>query len=288
MVYMRRMKEMKFYVTFTRLMKGKLAVAGLIVFITVVLVSISAPLLCPFDPQKTDMMVLLQPPSRTHLFGTDELGRDVFSRVVYGTRISLGVGIVAVAIAIALGTTLGLIAGYWRGKVENVIMLLMDSIWAFPTMILALAITAALGPSLANIMFAIGVVYTPGFARLVRSMVLTVREQEYVESARSIGLSNRKIIIRYILPNVTSAIIVQASLNAAHAIITEASLSFLGLGVQPPEASWGSMLRAGYAYMEVAPWLSIYPGLAILIVVLGLNFLGDGLRDALDVKIRVD
>lgn len=287
-VKLQELKETRFYTTFRRLIKGKLAVAGLIVFLVVILVSAFAPLISPYDPNATDMMALLNGPSARHLLGTDELGRDVLSRVLYGTRISLGVGVVAVGLAIVLGTTLGLIAGYWRGRVDTIIMMVMDSVWAFPTLILALAITATLGPSLINVMIAIGLVFTPGFARLVRSMVLTVRKQEYVESARSIGLNNRKIILRYILPNITSTIIVQASLNAAQAIITEASLSFLGLGIQPPEASWGSMLKAGYPYLETAPWLSLFPGFAILIVVLGLNFLGDGLRDALDIKIRMD
>lgn len=281
-------KETWSYQTLRRLVKGKLAVLGLAIFLLMLVVSALAPLLSPYDPNATNTSALVKPPSASHWMGTDELGRDVFSRIIYGTRISLVVGVIAVAIAMAMGSLFGLIAGYWRGTADNVIMSVMDAVWAFPTLILALAITAALGPSLTNVMIAIGLVFTPGFARLVRGMVLSVREREYVESARAIGLNDWEIIGRYIWPNITSTMIVQASLNAAQAIIAEASMSFLGLGIQPPAASWGSMLKAGYPYLELAPWLSIFPGLAILVTVLGLNFLGDGLRDALDVRIRVD
>lgn len=285
---MQALKETHFYMVFRRLLKGKLAVLGLIIFLAVIFVSAFAPWISPYDPNATDTSALIASPSAQHWMGTDELGRDVFSRIIYGTRISLIVGVFAVLIALAAGAVLGLIAGYWGGQVDNVIMSIMDSIWAFPTLILALAITAALGPSLSNVTIAIGLVFTPGFARLVRGMVLSVREREYIESARVIGLNDREIITRYIWPNITATMIVQGSLNAAQAIISEASLSFLGLGVQPPAASWGSMLKAGYPYLEMSPWLSIFPGLAILITVLGLNFFGDGLRDALDIKIRVD
>jgi peptide/nickel transport system permease protein len=285
---MEAFKETWYYIVFKRLIKGKLALLGLIIFLAVILVSLLAPWISPYDPNATNTSELIKPPSAAHWMGTDELGRDVFSRIISGTRISLVVGVIAVLIALASGSLLGLIAGYWRGYIDNAIMSVMDAIWAFPTLILALAITAALGPSLTNVTIAIGLVFTPGFARLVRGMVLTVREREYIQSARSIGLNDREIIGRYIWPNITPTIIVQASLNAAQAIIAEASLSFLGLGIQPPAASWGSMLKAGYPYLEMASWLSIFPGLAILITVLGLNFLGDGLRDAMDIKIRFD
>ena len=285
---MEAFKETWYYIVFRRLIKGKLAVVGLGIFLAVILISLLGPWISPYDPNVTNSAELIKPPSAAHWMGTDELGRDVFSRIIDGTRISLVVGVIAVFIAMALGSLLGLVAGYWRGQIDNVIMSVMDSIWAFPTLILALAITAALGPSLTNVTIAIGLVFTPGFARLVRGMVLTVREREYIQSARSIGLNDWEIIGRYIWPNITPTIIVQASLNAAQAIIAEASLSFLGLGIQPPAASWGSMLKAGYPYLEMAEWLSIFPGLAILITVLGLNFLGDGLRDAMDIKIRFD
>lgn len=285
---MEAFKETWYYIVFKRLIKGKLALLGLIIFLAVIVVSLLAPWISPYDPNATNTSELIKPPSAAHWMETDELGRDVLSRIISGTRISLVVGVIAVLIALASGSLLGLIAGYWRGYIDNVIMSVMDAIWAFPTLILALAITAALGPSLTNVTIAIGLVFTPGFARLVRGMVLTVREREYIQSARSIGLNDREIITRYIWPNITPTIIVQASLNAAQAIIAEASLSFLGLGIQPPAASWGSMLKAGYPYLEMASWLSIFPGLAILITVLGLNFLGDGLRDAMDIKIRFD
>jgi peptide/nickel transport system permease protein len=285
---MESFKETWFYITFRRLVKGKLAVTGLAIFIGIIVVSALASWISPFDPNATNTSMLLKPPGMTHWMGTDELGRDVFSRIIYGTRISLVVGVIAVALAMALGALLGLVSGYWRGAADRVIMSVTDSIWAFPTLILALAITAALGPSLTNVTIAIGLVFAPGFARLVRGMVLSVREREYIQSARSIGLNDWEIIIRYVWPNITPTMIVQASLNAAQAIIAEASMSFLGLGIQPPAASWGSMLKAGYPYLEMAWWLSIFPGLAILVTVLGLNFLGDGLRDAMDVKMRID
>jgi peptide/nickel transport system permease protein len=285
---MESFRDTYFFIIFRRLIKGKLAVTGLAVFIGIIAVSALAPWISPYDPNATNTSELLQPPSATYWMGTDELGRDVFSRIIYGTRISLVVGVIAVAMAMVLGSLLGLIAGYWRGAADYLIMSVTDSVWAFPTLILALAITAALGPSLSNVTIAIGLVFTPGFARLVRSMVLSVREREYVQSARSIGLNDWEIIIRYIWPNITPTMIVQASLNAAQAIIAEASMSFLGLGIQPPAASWGSMLKSGYPYLEMASWLSIFPGLAILISVLGLNFLGDGLRDAMDIKMRID
>ena len=194
----------------------------------------------------------------------------------------------AVLIAMTLGTTLGLLAGYYKGRIDTVISSITDAVWSFPTIILALAITTALGPGLTNVLIAIGIVFTPAFTRVVRSMVLSVREMEYVQGAKAIGLSDFRIIVRYILPNVFPVIIVQASLNAAQAIISEASLSFMGLGIQPPEASWGYMLKSGYPYLWVAPWLSIYPGLLILLIVLALNFLGDGLRDALDVRLKAE
>lgn len=281
-------KESWYFITFRRLIKGKLALLGLAIFLAVILVSLLAPWLAPYDPNLPNSSQLIKPPSSAHWMGTDELGRDVYSRILYGTRISIIVGVIAVAIAMSLGSVLGLIAGYWRGTADHVIMGIMDSVWAFPTLILALAITAALGPSLTNVTIAIGMVFTPGFARLVRGMVLTVREREYIQSARSIGLNDWEIIWRYVWPNITPTIIVQASLNAAQAIIAEASMSFLGLGIQPPAASWGSMLKAGYPYLEMAEWLSVFPGLAILVTVLGLNFLGDGLRDAMDIKTRID
>lgn len=281
------MMNSTFIKTLRKLTRNKLALFGLIVCTAAVITAVCAPLIAN-DPSATNAKIMFKAPGGANLLGTDELGRDVFSRVVYGTQITIIVGVLAVLIAMVAGTTLGLIAGYYRGKVDIVISALTDAVWAFPTIILALAITTALGPGLTNVLVAIGIVFTPAFARIVRSMVLSVREMEYVQGARAIGLNDFEIIIRYILPNIFPVIIIQASLNAAQAIIAEASLSFMGLGIQPPDASWGSMLKTGYPYLHMAPWLSIFPGVAILLVVMGLNFLGDGLRDALDVRIKAD
>jgi len=279
----------KLKLTFKRLLTSKLAVLGLVICTIVMLVAIFVPLIQTHDPLETDVPAKLSPPSKEHWFGTDELGRDLFSRIISGTRITVIVGIVAVLIALVLGIILGILAGYYGGWFDTLISGFIDTIWAFPTIILALAITTALGSGLFNVLLAIGIVFTPSFARIVRSTVLTVRETEYVQGARAIGLNDFEIIMRYILPNTFSIIIVQTSLNAAQAILTEASLSFMGLGLSAENASWGAMLRGGFSFMtRGAYWLSIIPGIAIMITVLGLNFLGDGLRDALDVRLRME
>lgn len=282
------MKNKHFYKTLRKLLHNKLATAGLIICLLMILAAIFAPLFAPNDPNYQYYTDILKPPSAQFPLGTDNLGRCVLSRILYGTRITIVVGIVAVAIAMTLGTALGLLAGYYGGKVDTLISWVTNAVWSFPTIILALAITTALGPGLLNVLIAIGIVFTPAFARVVRSMVLSVREMEYVQGAKAIGMNDFQILTRYILPNVVPVIIVQASLNAAQAIISEASLSFMGLGIQPPDASWGYMLKSGFPYLWVAPWLSIYPGLMILLIVLSLNFLGDGLRDALDVRLKAD
>ena len=271
-----------------KFMQNKLAVAGAVMLAVILLIAAFAPVLAPYNPTKTNVRAIFSSPSSEYLFGTDELGRDVLSRTLYGARITVVVGVVAVLIAMVAGITLGLLSGYFGGKVDMVISSVLDAVWAFPTLILALAITAVLGASLGNILLAIGIVYIPGFARIVRSMVLTVKETEYIKSAKAIGLNHATIILRHVLPNVFSVVIVQASLYAAQAIITEATLSFMGLGIQPPQASWGSALKTSFSFIYKAPWLCIYPGIAILLTVLSLNFIGDGLRDALDVRIRND
>lgn len=279
----------KLRLIFQRLVTSKLAVIGLVISTIVVLVAILAPLISTHDPLKTDVPAKLQAPSKAHWFGTDELGRDVFSRIISGTRIAVIVGVVTVMIALFFGIILGVIAGYYGGWLDTVISWFIDTIWSFPTIILALAITTALGSGLFNVLLAIGIVFTPSFARIVRSTVLSVRETEYVQGAMAIGLNDFEIIVRYVLPNTISIIIVQTSLSAAQAILTEASLSFMGLGLSAENASWGSMLRGGFSFMSRgAYWLSVMPGLAIMITVLGLNFLGDGLRDALDVRLRME
>lgn len=288
MMSLEGVKNLRFFQIIKKLIKGKLALVGLVFCVGIILIAVFAPWLHPYDPSMINVEAMFQPPSPAHPLGTDELGRDVLSRLIDGTRITILVGVLAVLIAMTAGIILGLISGFCGGKVDLIITSIMDAVWSFPTIILALALTAALGVGLDKVLIAIGIVFTPGFTRIIRGMVLSIRESEYVQSAKVIGLNNYEIMKRYILPNVFSVVIVQGSLNAAQAIITEASLSFLGLGLQPPAASWGSMLKTGYPYLAQAPWLSIFPGVAILITVMSLNFLGDGLRDSLDVRIRTD
>lgn len=268
--------------------RRKIAYFSLIILIVVVFLAIFGNQIWPCDPFATQTSIRTQAPSWAHPFGTDNLGRDVLARVLYGSKLSLSISAVSVLFALVAGTVLGLGAGYIGGKVDAVLSLVIDAICAFPTILLGLLLATALGSGTFNIMLAIGISNTPYFARLVRSMASTLREREYVASAVTTGLNHFEIITRYIIPNMSSVIIVQTSLSAASAILTESSLSFMGVGVQPPAASWGALLRNGYDYISKAPWLSIFPGIAILLTVVALNFLGDGLRDALDVKIRVD
>ncbi len=270
-----------------RLLRGHLAKVGLLVIATLVVAAVLAPALAPYDPTEQRLERMLQPPGGQHLLGTDDLGRDILSRVLYGARVSLLVGVLAVGISLLAGVSLGLVAGYRGGWVDDVTMRVMDGLLAFPALVLALAITAALGPSLRNAMIAIGIVGIPGFARLVRGQVLSLRAQEYVEAARAAGLADGRIVVRHILPGTLAPIIVHASLRVAFAVLAEAGLSFLGLGTQPPTPSWGSMLNTGREYLEMAPWLSVAPGAAIFVTTLSFNFLGDGLRDALDPRLRV-
>jgi ABC-type dipeptide/oligopeptide/nickel transport system permease subunit len=254
----------------------------LVILAIVVLSATFAPLIVPYDPAEQNYLALTVPPSREYILGTDNLGRDVLSRIIYGTRVSLQVGIIAVGISVLLGVPLGLLSGYLGGWVDDVIMRLSDSIQAFPSLILALGITAALGKGMGNAMIAIGFVSVPGFARLTRGQTLSLRERDFVSAARVLGISPLKIMGKHILPNGAGPIIVQAALRVAGAITTEASLSFLGVGAQPPTPSWGSMLRTGSMYLEVAPWIAISSGAAIFLTVLAFNFVGDGLREALD------
>jgi peptide/nickel transport system permease protein len=252
-----------------------------------ILLALFAGLIAPDSPTKANLENALLSPSLAHPMGTDDLGRDVLSRIIFGTRASLSAGVVATGIGLAVGATLGLLSGFFLGPIDTVIMRVMDALLAFPGLILALAITAALGPSLINAMIAIGVVSVPRFARLARGQVLTLNDADYVIAARAVGARNMRILFRHIGPNMLTPIIIQVSLSVAFAILTEASLSFLGLGVQPPTPSWGFMLNQGRDYISQAPWLAIFPGITIFLVVMAFNLLGDAVRDALDPRLRL-
>ncbi|MBC7542101.1 MAG: ABC transporter permease [Candidatus Sericytochromatia bacterium] len=274
-----------------RLRRDKLAVVGAGLLLGLMLVAILAPWLAPFDPnlQFADGTTLYGdplPPGGRYLLGTDTLGRDTLSRLVYGSRISLQVGLISIAIAASIGTTLGLIAGYFGGWVDQLVMRLTDMMMSFPDLLLIMAIVAIRGPSLPMIFIAIGLVTWTTFARIVRSQVLTVREHEYIEAAKAQGARPSWIIVKHVLPNVVAPIIVLATMNMASAIMTEAALSFLGLGVQEPIASWGKMIQLGQGYFWDAPWLCLIPGFAIAMTVFAFNLFGDGLRDALDPRLK--
>ena len=269
-----------------RLFQRKGAVAGLVVIATFALLALFAPLILPYDPIATSWSLVRKPPTALHWFGTDELGRDILARVIYGARASLLAGLISVTIAMSIGVPLGLLAGYRGGFVDALISRITDAMLACPFLILAIALAAFLGPSLGNAMIAIGVSATPVFIRLTRAQVMGVKVEDYVEAARSIGNPPWRIALVHILPNILPALLVQATLSIAAAIIAEAALSFLGLGQQPPAPSWGSMLNAAQRFLTNAPWMAIWPGLAIFLVVLSLNIVGDGLRDALDPRER--
>lgn len=268
-----------------RVLGGRAAgLAGLLLVLFFIVLATAAPLVSPQDPiaQPADR---LSPPDTTYWLGTDEFGRDILSRIIYGARVSLQVGVISVGIALLLGGALGLLAGYYRGWLDSVIGRIIDIIFAFPSVILIIVLAGVLGPSIATAMLAIGIVYAPQFARIVRGPTLSVMQQQYVEGAHAIGTRQWQIMWRYVLPNIAAPIIVQATLSFSTAILAEATLSFLGLGTQPPDPSWGAMLGTGRKFMELAPWVAIYPGLAIALAVLGWNLFGDALRDALDPRL---
>ncbi len=269
-----------------RLRANRLALAGLLVVLLLFIASLLAPFIAPYNPSEINAWQVLSPPSFSHLFGTDELGRDVFSRVLFGARISLKVGFAAIGIAVVLGSAVGLAAGYYGGWVDTVLMRTVDIMLCFPAFFLILAIITFLEPSIWYIMAVIGLTGWMGVARLVRAEVLSIREMDYILAARCIGCSDIRIIVRHILPNALSPVLVAATLGVAGAILTESALSFLGIGVQPPTPSWGNILTSGKDYIEFAWWLSLYPGLAILITVLAYNLLGEGIRDALDPRTK--
>ena len=269
-----------------RLFKRKGAIIGLVVISVFILLALLAPLVVPYDPIATSWTLVRKPPSTAHWLGTDELGRDMLSRVIYGARASLLAGAISVTIALTIGVPLGLISGYRGGFVDALISRITDAMLACPFLILAIALAAFLGPSLADAMIAIGISATPIFIRLTRGQVMSVKVEDYVEAARAMGNPRWRIALFHILPNILPALLVQATLSIAAAIIAEAALSFLGLGQQPPFPSWGSMLNAAQRFLSNAPWMAIWPGLAIFLVVLSLNLVGDGLRDALDPRER--
>ena len=271
---------------FYRLIHNKLAVTGGVILILFILMAVLAPVIAPYDPYYMDASATLAPPSAEHLLGTDNMGRDILSRIFYGAQISLKVSIVSVSIATAAGVILGVVAGYFGKFTDGIISRILEIMFAFPEVLLALLIMSILGPSLNNIMIAIGIVYTPIFARITRGAVLSVKDSLYVEAARSIGVKDSIIIVRHILPNILSPILVQITLSLAFAILSEASLSFVGIGVEPDIPSWGIMLNNGKAWIEIAWWVGVFPGIAIALAVLGFNILGDGLRDVLDPRLR--
>lgn len=267
------------------LVRNPMALAGLAVILLWSLVAILAPTIAPYDPLEQNIQDRLQPPSREHLCGTDELGRDIFSRIIYGARISLPMGLIVVVFAMLLGGTVGALSGFIGGRFDDLVMRLADITLAFPSIVLALAIAAALGPSLKNLLIAMMAVWWPEYARLMRGQVLSVKNNDYVEACRAIGVSSGRTLLRHIVPNTGTPLLVKASLDAGSAILTVAALSFIGLGAVPPTPEWGAMISMGRTKFYQW-WMMTFPGLAILTVVLGFNFLGDGLRDALDPRLR--
>nr|WP_296155116.1 nickel transporter permease [uncultured Peptoniphilus sp.] len=266
--------------------KNKMAVAGFIIILAMVIIAIFAPLIATYAPESQDLAIRFQSPSAEHFFGTDNFGRDIFSNVVYGARISLFIGLVATIISVIIGTIIGAVAGFFGGAVDNVMMRLVDIILSIPSLILAIAISAVLGTGIRNLILAVSLSSITNYARIVRASVLSVKEQEYVEAAKIGGASNFRLIFRHILPNCTGPIIVQATLGVGTAILQAASLSFIGLGVQPPTPEWGGMLSQGRSYIRDYPHMTIFPGLAIALTIFSLNLFGDGLSDTLDVKQR--
>jgi peptide/nickel transport system permease protein len=268
--------------TFARIISQPSTLIGGAIVIFFCLVAIFAPLLAPYDPNLSDWLLVRQAPSALHWFGTDDLGRDILSRVIFGTRASLLAGVISVIIAIVIGVPLGLIAGYFGGVVDMIISRCTDALLACPFLVLAIALAAFLGPSLENAMIAIGISAMPIFVRLTRGQVLTVKTEDYITAVRSLGVRDHTIIISHVLPNVLAPIVVQGTITMATAVLAEASLAFLGLGQRPPAPSWGSMLDVARQFLSQAPWMAIWPGLAIVAIVMGFNLLGDGLNDALD------
>jgi peptide/nickel transport system permease protein len=270
---------------FPKRWRNPIGIIGAIIVLAVIIMAAFAPLIAPYDPSSQKSKRLLSP-SWENLMGTDELGRDTFSRIVFGARVSLQVGIIAVLFALVIGCLLGVASGYFGGRVDSLLMRVVDIMFAFPGLVLAIVIAGLLGASRNNAMIAIGVIYAPAFARVVRSAVLSVMSEPYMEAGRVIGSGSLRLIRLHLLPNIMAPLIVMTTVYLSSAILSEAALSFLGLGTQPPEPSWGGMLNAARMFMERSPWMAIFPGVAIMLIVMGFNFLGDGLRDILDPRLQ--
>src|SRR6056297_739130 len=273
-------------ISFRRLRKSRTAVLGIIIIILFTLIAFFAPYIAPYDPMEQNFIKSFRPPSAEHYLGTDEFGRDVFSRIIYGARISLQIGFIAVFISLVVGVSVGLAAGYYGGWIDMVVMRLMDLMLSFPYILLALVIMSILGPGIYNAMIAIGIVYVPQYARVVRSSVLSVKKKEYVLAAQALGANDFRIILKHVFLNSMAPIIIQTTLSIGRAIINAAGLSFLGLGAQPPTPEWGAMLSNGQDFLRNAPWIATFPGIAIALLVLGFNLVGDGLRDAFDPRLH--
>lgn len=271
---------------FSTVRKSPTMIIGLIIVLLVVLVGVFAPWIAPKDPNLTVLRDRITAPSAEYWFGTDDLGRDVLSRVIWGTRVSLQVGVISVSIGMIIGVLLGLVAGFYRGVIDLIISAVMDLLLSFPAILLAIALVAALGPGITQVMIAVGISLVPNFARITRGSVISMRNSEFVQASHSLGANNARLIFSHILPNILTPIVVLATLNAAFAIIMEAGLSFLGIGVQPPDPTWGAILSDGRKHIVSGPWISIFSGTVISITVLGLNMLGDGLRDLLDPRMK--
>jgi peptide/nickel transport system permease protein len=269
-----------------RLKRNKAAIVGGVIVFIFVLVALLAPVIAPYPPNEGDLAQRLKPPSAEHWLGADALGRDILSRVIYGAQVSLQIQVVAVLIALVLGTLLGMFGGYYGGVTDHVIMRFMDILLAFPGIFLAISIIAVLGPGLLNLMLAAGIYSVPQFARIVRGSILSLKEKEFIEAARAAGESDASILFRYLLPNSMAPIIIQTTLRMATVLLTASGLSFLGLGVQPPRAEWGAMLSTARPYLITSPHVATFPGLAIMLVVMGFNLFGDGLRDSLDPRLK--
>lgn len=269
-----------------RFRRNKQAVVGMCMLMTLILAAVLADVIAPYDPLQQDIINRLQPPSAAHLFGTDELGRDIFSRILYGSRISLTVGLIAVGLSGVVGCTLGALAGYYGGTLDNVIMRCTDVLMAIPSILLNISIVAALGSGLQNVMIAIGISSVPAYCRIMRASLLSLKDQEFVDASRAAGAGDFHIIVHHILPNSLAPLIVQATLKIGGAILSCASMSFIGLGIVPPTPEWGAMLSTGRDFLRDAPHLTAFPGMAIMFAVFAMNLMGDGLRDALDPKLK--